>query len=82
MVILNIFTKIVTPAIFVDESTDIECNATRRKYKIRRSTLCNSKNVIYVAYFIKCMKQGVCSTTSYLGNYAYRIKKAILKRKK
>ena len=48
---------------FVDETAYTECNATGRKYKIRRDTSCNSENVIYVAYCIKCMKQGVGSTT-------------------
>ena len=50
---------------FVDEATYIECNASGRKYKIKRDTSSNSKNVIYVAYCIKCMKQGVGSTTSW-----------------
>ena len=50
---------------FVDETSYILCNATGRKYKIRRDTSYNSKNVIYVAYCIECMKQGVGSTTSW-----------------
>ena len=41
---------------FVDETNHIGCNATGRKYKIRRDTTCNSKNVIYAAYCINCMK--------------------------
>ena len=65
---------------FVDEinETYIECNATGRKYKIRRDTSCSSKNVIYVVYCIKCIKQGVGSTTSWkphLSNYKSHIKK-------
>ena len=45
---------------FVDETTYIECSSTRKKMqKIRRETSCNSKNIIYVGYCIKCMKQGV-----------------------
>ena len=63
---------------FVDETTYIERNATGRKYKIRRDTSCSSKNVIYVAYCIKCMKQGVGSTISWkprLSNYKSHIKK-------
>ena len=63
---------------FVDETTYIECNATGRKYKIRRDTSCSSRNIIYVAYCIKCMKQGVGSTTSWkphLSNYKSHIKK-------
>ena len=37
---------------FDDKRTYLECNATGRKYKIRRDTSRNSKNVIYVAYCI------------------------------
>ena len=40
---------------FVDKTTYIEYNATGRKYKIRRDTWCNSKNVVYAAYCIKCI---------------------------
>ena len=46
--------------------------------KIRRDASCNSKNVIYVAYCIKCMKQGVGWTTSWklrLSNYKSHVKK-------
>ena len=63
---------------FVDETTYAECNATGRKYKIRRDTSCSSKNVIYVAYCIKCRKKGVGSTISWkprLSNYKTHIKK-------
>ena len=48
---------------FVDETIYIACNATGGKYKIRRDTSCNSKNVIYITCCIKCMKQGVELTT-------------------
>ena len=63
---------------FVDETTYIECNANGRKQKTRRDTSCNSKNLIYVAYCTKCMKQGVGSTTSWkprLSNYKSHVKK-------
>ena len=63
---------------FVDELTYIECNATGRKCKIRRVTSCSLKNVIYVAYCIKCMKLGVGSTISWkpcLSNDKSHIKK-------
>ena len=50
---------------FVNETTCIECNATGRKYKIRRDASYNLKNVIYVAYCMKCMKQGIGTTTSW-----------------
>ena len=62
---------------FVDETIYIECNATGTKCKIRRNISCNSKNVIYVLYYIKCMKQGVGSTTSWkpwLSNYKSHVK--------
>ena len=48
---------------FVDETIYIKCNANGRKYKIRRNTSYNSKNVIYVAYCIKYMKGDVGLTT-------------------
>ena len=63
---------------FVDKTNYIECNATSRKYKIRSDTSCNSKNVTYVAYCVKYMKQGVGSTTSWkprLSNYKSHVKK-------
>ena len=63
---------------FVDETSYIVCNATGRKYQIRREMSCDSKNVIYVAYCIKCHKQGVGSTISWkprLANYKSHIKK-------
>ena len=62
----------------VDETNYIECNATGKKYKIRKDTSCNSKNVIYIAYCIKFMKQGVGSTASWkprLSNYKSHVKK-------
>ena len=43
-----------------------------------RDTTCNAKNVIYVLYCIKCMKQSVSSTTSWkprLSNYKNHVKK-------
>ena len=39
-----------------------ECFATKRVYKVRRSTSCVSKNVIYVAFCLNCLKQRVRST--------------------
>ena len=63
---------------FVDETTYIERNATDRKYKIRKNTSCNSKNVIHVAYCIKYMKQGVGTTKSWksrLSNCKSHVKK-------
>ena len=63
---------------FVDETTYVTCHATGRKYQIRRETSCSSRNVIYVAYCIKCKKQGVGSTIAWkprLSNYKSHIKK-------
>ena len=41
---------------FVDETTYFVCNAACIKCKIKADTSCNSKNLICVAYCIKCMK--------------------------
>ena len=62
----------------VNETTFIECNATGRKYKTRRDASCYLKNVTYVAYCIKCIKQGIGTTTSRktrLSIYKSQIKK-------
>ena len=45
---------------------------------VRRDPSCNSKTVIYVAYCIDCMKQGVGLSTSWkprLSKYKSRVKK-------
>ena len=50
------------------------------KFKIRRSTTCSTKNVIYVAYCSKCGLQGIGSTIALkprLANYKSHIKKGI-----
>ena len=47
---------------FIDATAYIKCNATGKKYKTIRDTSCNSKKVVDVECFIKCMKQGVSST--------------------
>ena len=65
---------------FVQESSFITCNATGRKFKIRESSTCSTKNVIYMAYCKTCGKQGVGSTTSWkprLANYKNHIRKKI-----
>ena len=65
---------------FVDQTSDVVCKATGRKFMIRRDSTCTSKNVIYVAYCKTCGKQGVGSTVSWkprLSNYKSHIKKEI-----
>ena len=47
---------------FVVVKSSFECFATKRVYKVRRSTSCVSKNVIYVAFCLNCLKQRVRST--------------------
>ena len=47
---------------------------------MRRKTSCNSKYVFYVAYCVRCGKQGVGSTVSWkprLANYKSHIKKRV-----
>ena len=39
-----------------------ECLPTKRVYKVRRSTSCVSKNVLYIAFCLNCLIQGVRST--------------------
>ena len=44
----------------------------KKVYKVRRSTSCVSKNVIYIAFCLNCLKQGVGSTVDWkprLRNY-------------
>ena len=35
-------------------------HAARAKFKIRRDSTCNTKNVIYLVYYKQCSKQGAC----------------------
>ena len=37
----------------------------KRVYKIRRSTSCVSKNGIYIAFCLNCLKQGLRSTVDW-----------------
>ena len=56
------------------------CFATERTYKFRRSTSCLSKNVIYIAFCLNCLKKGVRSTVDWkprLRNYKFHIKKKV-----
>ena len=47
---------------FVVANSSFECFATKRIYKVKRSTSCVSKNVIYIAFCLNCLKQGFGST--------------------
>ena len=67
---------------FVLEKTSFECFATRTKFRIRRDSTCDTKNVIYLfitlfTYCKKCNKQGVGSCIEWkprLRNYKSHIK--------
>ena len=50
---------------FVAAKSSFECFATKRIYKVRWSTSCISKNVIYIAFCLNCLKQGVRSTVDW-----------------
>ena len=63
---------------FVVAKTSFECFATKRIYKVRRSTPCVSKNVIYIVFCLNSLKQGVGSSVDWkprLQNYKSHIKK-------
>ena len=47
---------------FVVAKSSFECFATKRVCKVRRSTSCVSKNIIYIAFCLNCLKQEVGST--------------------
>ena len=65
---------------FVVAKSSFECFATKRVYKVRRSTSCVLKNVIYIAFCLNCLKPGVGSTVDWkprLRNYKSHIKKKV-----
>ena len=65
---------------FVVAKSSFECVATKRVYKVRRSTSCVSKNVTYIAHCLSILKQGVGSTVDWkprLRNYKYHKKKKV-----
>ena len=45
--------------------SSFECFTTKRVYKIRRSTSRVSKNGIYIAFCLNCLKQGLKSTVDW-----------------
>ena len=63
---------------FVVAKSSFVCFATKRIYKVKRSTSCVSKKVIYIAFCLNCLKQGLVSTVDWkprLRNYKSQIKK-------
>ena len=64
--------------IFVIASSTLKCFATNKVYKIKRHLTCETRNVIYVAFCVKCQKQGVGSTVEWkprMRNYKSHINK-------
>ena len=65
---------------FVVAKSSFVCFATKRFYKVRRSTSCVSKDVLYIAFWLNCLKQEVGSTVDWkprLQNYKFHIKKKV-----
>ena len=63
---------------FVVAKSNFECFTTKRIYKVRESTSWVSKNVIYIAFRLNRLKQGIGSTVDWkprLRNYKSYIKK-------
>ena len=50
---------------FVDAKSSFNCFSTKRIYRVRRSTSCISKNVIYIACCLSCLKQRTGSTVDW-----------------
>ena len=62
---------------FVVKESNFDCLATKRIYKVRWSTSFVSKKLIYSAFCLNCLKQGVRSTVDWkprLCNYKSHIK--------
>ena len=60
--------------------SSFKCFATKRVSKVRRSTPCVSKNVIYIAFCLNCLKQRVGFTVDWkprLLNYKSHINKKV-----
>ena len=65
---------------FVVTKSSFECFPTERVSKVRWSPSCVSKNVIYIAFCLNCLKQGVRSTVDWkprLQNYKSHIMKNV-----
>ena len=57
-----------------------KCFALKKIYKVRWYTSCVSKNIIYISFWLNCLKQGVGSTVDWkprLRNYKSHIKKKV-----
>ena len=58
--------------------SSFECFAIKKTCKVRWYTSCVSKNVIYIAFWLNCLKQGIGSTVDWkprLWSYKSHIKK-------
>ena len=65
---------------FVIPTNSFKCFATSKTYKIKRDLNCNSKYVVYMAFCILCMEQGVGSTFEWkprMRNYKSHINKGV-----
>ena len=56
---------------FVDLTSFVISKATEWKYWIRRYSICTTKNVIYMAYYTKCVEQETGSTVSWKPRLSY-----------
>ena len=64
---------------FVVTKISFKCFATKRIYKVRRSTSCVSKSVTYIAFCLNCLKQRVRSTVDW--KHRLRNNKSNMKKK-
>ena len=65
---------------YVVACKEFKCFATGRTFKVRKTFSCEAKNVIYLAYCIKCHKQDIGSTFHWkprLRNYKSHINKKV-----
>ena len=65
---------------FVVTKSSFKCFATKSVFKVRRSTSCISKNIIFIEFCLNCLKQGVRPTVDWkprLQNYKSHLKKKV-----
>ena len=63
---------------FLVAKSSFECFVPKRIYKVRLTTSCFSKNIIYIQFCLSCLEQGVTSTVDWkprLRNYKSHIMK-------